>query len=797
MSDRILQILVVEDDSLDQMIFKKALKSSTIKYELHFADDHESGKEATAGKEYDCIFLDYNLPGGTGLELLKSIRASGNSSPIIIVTSQGDEMIAAEAIKNGANDYIPKVMLTTEGIAQSVRYMVNMKEQESRQRELETKLRNTEKQLSRVAANSPIVLFALDKESNFTLFEGKALEKSGVDAGRVIGRPLNRISQFIPELDKCFSEAIRGEENVKIVNFGDRFFEVFTMPSRNEVDQITGVIGVASDITVFKKAEEELIRAAQLAEETAKVKEQFLANMSHEIRTPMNGIIGLTRVLKNTSLDGEQKKYLDSIMSCSENLMVIINDILDFSKIEAGKMTFESVSFHFRNTLQHSIELFQAKADEKKLHLVSEIDSAIPEILDSDPTRLSQVLNNLISNAIKFTEEGEIRISARLKSRTENQAVIRFDVKDSGIGIPEKSLDSIFDSFTQASSETTRKFGGTGLGLTIVKRIIELQGGSIGVKSKVGQGTTFSFELTMAVSEKQNTPEVKVQASETATITGLRILIAEDNKINQLVVKKIIGDWQAVIEFADNGKIAVEKAQSLPFDIILMDIQMPVMDGYTAAREIRALGIATPIIAMTAHAMAAEKQKCFDQGMTDYICKPFDPDDLKNKILTLTREADSALNQARIENPDQETTAVKINTSTPAMTSNGASESEIRQFLNAPKINLNYLKQIADGNDAFVAEMIEMFINKTPQALEEMAENFRKQNWEELKRIAHRIKPSFGYIGMSDIQSALARIEVLSEEHNDAEQVNQLIHTVEESTRVVCDLLKKELNTLK
>ncbi len=802
MIDQPIRILVVEDDELDRMIIKRALKSSGINVDVTFAEDHESGKEATKGKNYDCIFLDYNLPGGTGIELLKSIREQGNTSPIIIVTSHGDEKVAVEAMKTGASDYIPKSLLSPEGLAQSLRYVIRFKEAEREKERIEQALRESEKRLHTVVSNSPIILFALDEKGVFTLFEGKGIESLGADKTRIVGKSIHAFAMMFPQVIDIFERTMKGEEVTSILEMNNRFYQAYYTPIKDKNDKITGVIGVSSDITDHKRAEEQLKKAKQLAEETATIKEQFLANMSHEIRTPMNGIIGLTHILLNTPLNPEQNGYMKSIKTSSDNLLVIINDILDFSKIEAGRMNFEKIPFSMEEIAENAFALFKAKADEKKLNLVAEIDPQMPATLCGDPTRLSQILNNLIGNAIKFTEHGEVVMKISLRSKRDQQVTLDIAIKDTGIGIPKESLDTIFDSFTQAASDTTRKFGGTGLGLTIVKRLIELQGGTIGVKSKTGEGTTFFFHLSYEITSEQSVLPKKIDTENNESLSNVRILVAEDNAINQMIVKKVLKDWDIHVECAGNGRIAIEKLQANHFDLVLMDIQMPEMDGYTATQKIRTEleepFRSIPIMAMTAHAVPTERQKCFDLGMNEYISKPFNPEDLKKKIIGLTQQID----QSDLKTESVITVAETIEEKNSLLKKdlpieNPRIENRIDSEDKEGKINLYYLKEIAEGNDEFIIEMIEMFLEKTPEALERMNECTKKQNWEEVKLIAHRIKPSFVYMGLSDTQKLLAEIEMCNESKAELGKIPGLLETIQKSTQLAFRELGKKLKGMK
>ena len=383
----------------------------------------------------------------------------------------------------------------------------------------------------------------------------------------------------------------------------------------------------------------ELEQEMERAENSEHAKEQFLANMSHEIRTPLNAIIGMTRLLQEKSPREEQVRYLDAIRESSDNLLVIINDILDLSKIEAGKINLENISFSIMERIETAINTLRYSADSKGLELKSNIAPDVPQFLVGDPYRLNQILINLMGNAIKFTEKGGVEVKVSKVKDKGKKALIRFDVKDSGIGISEDKLEHIFNMFTQETSSTTRKFGGTGLGLSISKRLVELQGGEIEVSSVLDEGSTFSFTIPFLEGKAIKEDETKfAEKSINNKLSGLRILLAEDNEFNKMVavdtLEELIKDVK--VDVAETGKSAVELALKNEYDVILMDIQMPEMDGYEATRLIRSYNNekinSIPIIAMTASVIKSEVEKCFESGMNAFVGKPFNPDELLDTI---------------------------------------------------------------------------------------------------------------------------------------------------------------------
>ncbi|MBA3972253.1 MAG: response regulator, partial [Bacteroidetes bacterium] len=342
----------------------------------------------------------------------------------------------------------------------------------------------------------------------------------------------------------------------------------------------------------------------------------------------------------------EQRQYIDAIKTSGGNLLVIINDILDFSKAQSGKFSFEQIELSLSQLVSTLTELMLPKSMEKNIRLSTKIDKDVPDSLIGDPTRLNQVLLNLVGNAIKFTERGEVKIRVELLSETKDEVDIKFSVIDTGIGIEEKKLDTVFEEFTQERNETTRKYGGTGLGLTIARQLVEMQGGTIEVKSKVGEGSVFTFNLKFKKNMNKDLG-VKGKPIELPAVQqeNVNVLLVEDNLLNQILAKKVLTDWKWNVELAENGVIALEKLKKQDFDVILMDIQLPEMDGYEATRQIRnafkAPKSITPIIAMTAHALSGESDRCRKAGMDDYISKPFDPKILYSKVIANLKKNNS------------------------------------------------------------------------------------------------------------------------------------------------------------
>ncbi len=532
----------------------------------------------------------------------------------------------------------------------------------------------------------------------------------------------------------------------------------------------------------------ELERANVEIRESSRMKEIFLANTSHEIRTPLNAIIGFTNLLTNTQLDTVQQKYINSIKASGDNLLVVINDILDFSKIEAGKLSLEEVGFDFRNLIKHAVNTLSVKSDEKSINLTYEISPDIPDVIIGDPVRLNQIIINLLGNSIKFTPTGGyVKLKTKLGQPKDNKIKLLFKVEDNGIGIPPDKYDEIFQSFTQAQSNTTRKYGGTGLGLSIVKQLIVLQDGEITVESEVDKGTSFTFYIMLREGKPgdnthiaHQTPRHNCQRPE-----NLNILLVEDNNINQQLAYDTIKTWSPKIniDVADNGLIAVNKVKDSNYDIILMDIQMPEMDGNQATAEIRKLPPPKniiPIVAMTAHALKTEKNNCLNAGMNDYISKPFDPEELFAKIIKYGSPGFYEHNAIDSGHQNQENTN---NTNTKQVNNN------------YKYIDLINLRKIYQNNNEKIIKILAMCCDSIPDEIIDIENMFVNNNLQALKAKSHTLKPKFGYLGLTNLQNEAKNIELLANTDNNKPEIQQSINIIKQGWQLALPELLQMVET--
>ena len=480
------------------------------------------------------------------------------------------------------------------------------------------------------------------------------------------------------------------------------------------------------------RKQNQLIQQLNISEkkvkEAAKIKEKFMANMSHEIRTPMNAILGFTNLLERKDIDAESKVYVQTIQKSGENLLAIINDILDLSKIEEGMMRIESAPFSIRG-LVHSVEImFRNKVAEKRLQFLITVDELLPDILEGDGTRLTQILVNLIGNALKFTDIGSIEIKITIEGSTDKIINTGIAVTDTGIGIEQDKLKKIFERFQQAEDTVTRKYGGTGLGLSIVNDLVMLQNGAVTVESVFGKGTTFKIIIPYAIS-LQELDKKQFPARQTFIQSNFKntcVLVAEDNEINQSFIRHLFKTWELNFDLVSNGKQALEMLAVKKYSLILMDIQMPEMDGYTASQEIRnKLKLNIPIIAMTAHALSGEREKCLSFGMNEYISKPI-REELLHQLITQFTHVEPSLFSVK-------------------------QQTQITDAVNYKFINLQYMKEVSNGNIEYEKTVTEQFIEIIPNDLLALQNAWQQQNIKKLKQLAHNMKTSVSVMGLNEV----------------------------------------------
>lgn len=520
------------------------------------------------------------------------------------------------------------------------------------------------------------------------------------------------------------------------------------------------IIGFSQDVTQRILAEQELMHAKKISEESIQAKKTFLANMSHEIRTPMNGILGVAALMAKTTLDKEQQNYLGIIQDAANNLLTVINDILDFEKIDAGKMRLEEIPFNITDKIATVISSFRIKSEEKGLHLQynNQLDNQLQ--VKGDPYRLVQILNNFLSNAVKFTEKGKITLSTHIKFDKEDWMAVEFVVEDSGIGIADNKLKEIFNPFTQANSNTTRKYGGTGLGLSICKNLIEMQGGELWVESRLNQGTGFRFIIPYKKMDMQPVTNELQPVSNYKILGKKNVLVAEDVELNQFLAKHIMQSWGFEVTIAPNGLKAVEILEQKDFDLILMDIQMPEMDGITATQCIRKLNnrqkASIPIIALTANALKGDSDTYLQAGMNDYLSKPFTEESLFNVIQ---------------RNLSAATTTVFADAS-PRVPLQTAIEKQECLY------DLTMVRSVSGGDETFIKKMVQLFIETVPPGLADLKEALADQQWQKMGKIAHKLKSTVDSMGIASLKEDIRFIESSGKHETDTDKLEPLVDKI-------------------
>ncbi len=738
---QLIKLLYIEVNENDARNFHREIEKSTLKIALTIVSDIEEMYVMVKKRAFDIVFSDYHLPNENGLTFLKNLRSKDIQVPVVFITDYADPQIAVEMMQSGASDFIPKSLLNSDGIEQCIRNSIRYSNLESQRKNVEFHLKSAEDKLATVISYTPIIVFSFDKRGEITLAKGSDLGFSD----DIIGESIFDVFEGKDEFTNQVKIALAGNEVTQSMNFGNALYQITCTPRFDNYGELLEVIGIANDITKRAEAEDSLMRAKVLAEQTSKAKQDFIANMSHEIRTPMNAIVGFTGLLEETKLNDVQKDYVHTIKVSGENLLNLINDILDFSKIEAGKLFIEKEGFVLHNVLDAVERVLKGKASEKSLHFSIEVAPDAPNFIIGDSNRLYQVLMNLVGNAIKFTDKGFVKIKVIKSWEKEDRFRLKFFVIDSGIGIQKNNLDYIFESFNQVSSGASRKYGGTGLGLSIVKKLVELQKGTVKASSKLGEGSVFEFEIKYKLDANYKAEvEQEITEIDFSLLQGKTILLAEDNRMNQKFIINIFEKTPAKLFVVSDGEEALQMMKERDFDILLLDIQMPNKDGFEVIKELRGNFSESkkniPVIAMTAHAFKEERDACIAAGMNEHIAKPIHKDDLFALIYKF-------LFGKKMVN------SISVN-----------------------MIDVGYLKTMSEGNDEFLKEMLAIFYEDTPPLIQKLKEAVDQQDWKRITQLAHKYRSPLALLGLKELEESMKVIEYKAKQENDIEMIRDEVN---------------------
>ncbi len=600
----------------------------------------------------------------------------------------------------------------------------------TKEKEAELAVQLKEEKYRSIIANMNLGMMEVDNNDVIGYVNQSFCDMCGYSHEELIGQKAASLfltDDTLPMMNEKIKQRKEGysdvyELAVKNKNGQPKWWLISGAPHFNNAGEMIGTIGIHLDLTEQKKLQSDLILARKGAEESARSKQVFLANMSHEVRTPMNAIIGMSHQLAKTSLTERQRTFLETIHSAADNLLVVVNDVLDLSKMDAGKLTLEKIGFSLKNVIDRAIHVVEHKAEEKGLLIIVEhYDARIAPIQLGDPYRINQILLNLLSNAVKFTEKGSINLRCFVQTETEDSQKITIEVRDTGIGMEAEFVDKIFEAFYQEYSSVTRKYGGTGLGMHICKQLVEMMGGTIEVQSQKRVGTNISITLEYPIGNPGDIQRNEILPYEAKMLKGKKVLVADDNDMNRFLLTVIFQNYSSIVSEAKNGKEAVDIIRNEEIDVVLMDIQMPVMDGLQATKIIREeLNNNVPVIALTANAIKGDQEKYLEYGMNSYVLKPFNEDDL---IRAIIKELDGKNNVNDI-----------------------MIEKEMETNKDEHLYNLTQLIEISRGDTIFVSKMIDIFIHQAQIFMDEIKEEIKSKNLTKVASLAHKFKPSVGNI---------------------------------------------------
>ncbi len=640
-----LSVLLLEDSASMRMLMQAVAAQDD--REVVTAETGDEAWKICRERSFDIYLLDWVVPGDIdGIELCRRIRQKEREfrSHIIIITGRSESKAIEELIAVGADEYIAKPFNPID-LDVRLKLAQNRCLVERAQAESDRELRERDSKIRAIVETASNAIIMIGKKGEIELFNPAAEKMFGYTSDEILGQSVKTLAfgENREHIDEYLERASRNGPSKMLGRFrevvasrkdGSTFPALLGTSATVADGEIVGFTGIMRDLTQEKCDRARMIELQEKAHEAekAKSKAEFFAGMSHEIRTPMGGVIGTLDLLKETELDDEQSELVETAHRAAENMITIINDILDFSKIEAGKMTVESLDVNLQGVIRDVVRLLSVKASEKNIGLYTDLSETLPSVIQCDPVRLTQILINLAGNAIKFTDEGRVLIRVSHDDLEDGSILLRFMVIDSGIGIAEEHIEKLFESYTQAEESTTRRFGGTGLGLSISKSLVDAFGGSIGVESIVGEGSTFWF--TIPSRPGAIAPVEAAKIDDRTHFEDLSVLVAEDNEINRRIAEKMLQAIGASVDLVENGVEAIEACSKKHYDIIFMDQNMPEMDGLEATRALRARSSTaeTPILALTASILDEDRTACIDAGMNDFLTKPVRREDLIQAI---------------------------------------------------------------------------------------------------------------------------------------------------------------------